>query len=98
MVLYLKPTSYAKRQKAEDIHSCLLSAPTQIPNSPDAFNSKVMEFTLSSGKIGEPVAQEFPETDTYLIRCAERKILLVQRLGSNFIPKSIIEPEDSNGF
>ena len=92
-VLYLRPAVFSKRKTTFEIKSCLLTSPHQKPNSPEAFKGQVMEFTLNNGSYGEPVAtlfelaQEFPETDTFIITCPDGKCLQVEKNKSMFVPK-----------
>jgi len=92
-ILYLKPTVFSKRKTVNEIKNCLLTAPYQVPNSPEASKGQVMEFTLNNGSFNEPVAtlfelaQEFPETDTFIITCSDNKCLQVEKNKSMFVPK-----------
>jgi hypothetical protein len=87
-MISLYPMSYSKRRTVDAIQQGLAEAPEQKPNTPEAFQGKVMEFHIfgqtACGTLTE-YAQHMPENEFCLI--ADDGTVKVQKQGSMFAIK-----------
>lgn len=89
----IRPASYSKAQKSDEVAAHIKAYPSQKPNT-DLAADHCLEFVVDGGSkrvasLSE-MAEAFPGLEDFIVRCAGNGIVHVRLMDNNFYVEEII--------